>query len=183
MIYYTYILCNIYSIIGINRPKRFNAFNDQQYSDFGNALIAMDNDSNINVIAVTGNGKYFSSGNDLSEFAKAFTAKVSPKQLALLAREKLLKFTTSIINVRKPIICGVNGPALGIAVTMLNLFDIVYASNTATFQTPFSSLGQSPEGLSSYEFPKVNISHFILIRYLLYLYRKWVYQKQVKYCY
>ena len=72
--------------------------------------------------------------------------------MALSAANTLNTFITSIMNVRKPMICGVNGPAIGIAVTMLGLFDIVYASESATFHTPFSSLGQSPEGLSSLTF-------------------------------
>eukprot|EP01084_Bolivina_argentea_P181751 313848_1 len=122
--------------------------------EFANALTTADNDPNVNVIVVTGTGKYFSSGNDLSGFAKGFTSGLSKRDLALQAKVTLSKFTVSIIDCRKPIICGVNGPAIGIAVTMLNIFDIVYASNTATFETPFSALGQSPEGLSSYEFPK-----------------------------
>merc|ERR1712154_689036 len=83
----------------------------------------------------------------------AFTSKnQSKREIALKGGETLDEFTSSIINTRKPIICGVNGPAIGIAVTILGLFDIVYASKTATFHTPFSSLGQSPEGLSPLTF-------------------------------
>lgn len=108
----------------------------------------------MNIIVVTGSGKYFSSGNDLNQFLSSKPG-VSRKEMAELAGVRLNEFTSSIINTRKPIICGVNGPAIGIAVTMLGLFDIVYASNTATFNTPFSSLGQSPEGLSSLTFVQV----------------------------
>lgn len=60
-----------------------------------------------------------------------------------------------MINFRKPIIAAVNGPAVGIAVTTLPLFDVIYASSSSTFQTPFSQVGIVPEAASSYTFSKI----------------------------
>lgn len=78
-----------------------------------------------------------------------------PAKLAADSRELLFNYVKSYIHFPKLLVAGVNGPALGIAVTVLGLADVVFASEKATFKTPFTSLGQSPEGCSSYTFPAI----------------------------
>lgn len=65
------------------------------------------------------------------------------------------KFVAHFIDFPKPLIAAVNGPAVGISVTVMCLFDMVYATDKATFHTPFMELGQSPEGCSSFMFPRI----------------------------
>ncbi|KAM6454717.1 enoyl-CoA delta isomerase 2 isoform 1-T1 [Liasis olivaceus] len=138
--------------ITLNRPKRKNAINVKMYNEIMEALDeAANDDSTLTVL--TGNGDYYSSGNDLNNFANisAGGMEESAKNGAVL----LKNFVQRFIDFPKPLIAVVNGPAVGISVTVLGLFDIVYASDRATFHTPFSNLGQTPEGCSSYTFPKI----------------------------
>ena len=67
----------------------------------------------------------------------------------------LINFVDAFINFEKPLIAGVNGPAIGIGVTTLALCDLVLASSNSTFQCPFTKIGQSPEGTSSYSMPAI----------------------------
>ncbi|KRX95249.1 Enoyl-CoA delta isomerase 2, mitochondrial, partial [Trichinella pseudospiralis] len=81
---------------------------------------------------------------------------VKPPDTAKMAADaKLLlrDFVGAFIDHPKVLVAAVNGPAVGISVTILGLFDLVFASDNATFHTPFTSLGQSPEGCSSFTFP------------------------------
>uniref|UniRef100_UPI00358F13AA enoyl-CoA delta isomerase 2 isoform X1 n=2 Tax=Myxine glutinosa TaxID=7769 RepID=UPI00358F13AA len=142
---------NNMTTIRLNRPSRKNAINVQMYHDIMRALgEAKDDDSTL--VVFTGTGDYYCSGNDLENF------NIPLDHMETVAQESSLllkKFVATFIDFPKPLVGMINGPAVGISVTILGLFDLVYAADSATFHTPFTKLGQSPEGCSSYTFPKI----------------------------
>ena len=79
----------------------------------------------------------------------------SPKVAAEKSAQVLRNFVSSLINYPKILVAAVNGPASGIAVIMLNLFDAVYLSDQATLRIPLVSTAQTPGCCGSYTFPKI----------------------------
>lgn len=75
--------------------------------------------------------------------------------LTKLIAEQAWAVVEALLDLSKPIIAAINGPAVGFAVTSMALCDIVYASETATFVTPFMKLGFCAEGCASVVFPAV----------------------------
>ncbi|NXK51206.1 ECI2 isomerase, partial [Chauna torquata] len=138
--------------IMFNRPERKNAINHKMYREIIKALQEAGKDDST-IAVITGNGEYYTSGNDLNNFTNVQANEM--EKMAKDAAQLLKEFVGCFIDFPKPLIAVVNGPAIGISVTLLGLCDIVYASDRATFHTPFSQLGQSPEGCSSYLFPKI----------------------------
>jgi Delta3-Delta2-enoyl-CoA isomerase len=137
--------------ITLARPRSKNALNGDLYDGIAEALNYGANEDSVYVAVLTGQGDYYSSGNDLRNFSSTPTG--SPEEMSRNAGVRLTSFVSAFIDFPKPLVAAVNGPAIGIAVTSLTLCDFVYASETATFTTPFAKLGQSPEGLSSFTFP------------------------------
>ncbi|XP_052585206.1 enoyl-CoA delta isomerase 2-like [Peromyscus californicus insignis] len=137
--------------IVFNRPTKKNAITLQMYQEI---MLALKNASTDNsaITVFTGTGDYYCSGNDLTNLINA-TGEI--QEAAIKSAMALREFVSCFIEFPKPLVAVVNGPAVGIAVTLLGLFDAVYASDKATFHTPFSHLGQSPEACSSYTFPKI----------------------------
>lgn len=132
--------------IGINRPDKLNAITRQMYTDMAAALQGAEEDSEVRVILVHGTDSCFTSGNDLSDFAKhPPTGKESP----------VFKFLTAISQATKPLVAAVNGPAIGIGTTLLLHCDLVYAGERAQFQAPFVNLGLCPEAASSLLLPQL----------------------------
>uniref|UniRef100_A0A672S5Z1 Enoyl-CoA delta isomerase 2, mitochondrial-like n=1 Tax=Sinocyclocheilus grahami TaxID=75366 RepID=A0A672S5Z1_SINGR len=131
--------------IRLNRPEKKNAITAEMYNELIEALDLAGKDDSV-ITAITGSGDYYCSGNDLNNFTK------SPEGGFILF---LRRYVKAYIDFPKPLIGVINGPAVGVSVTLLGLFDVVYATERATFHTPFSQLGQSPEGCSSYLFPKM----------------------------
>ncbi|XP_069814170.1 enoyl-CoA delta isomerase 2-like [Dendropsophus ebraccatus] len=144
-------LDNITKIV-LNRPKKKNAFSREMYKEVSSALIEAGQDDSV-LTVVTGQGDYFSSGNDLNNALQPF--KGSLEEMVEESTGIVKKIVSIVIDFPKPLVAMVNGPAIGIGTTILGLFDLVYASDKATFNTPFTKLAQHPEACSSYIFPKI----------------------------
>ena len=142
-----------YAEIRLNRPKKFNAITWSMYKELGELLGRASKDESVKFAVLRGTGNYYSSGNDLGNFTDI--PPEGPEKMAKEGGIVLEKFVASFIDFDKPLIAVVNGPAVGIPVTTLGLCDLVFAKDTATFHTPFTSLGQSPEACSSYIFPQM----------------------------
>ncbi|CAH0388372.1 unnamed protein product [Bemisia tabaci] len=137
-------------VITLNRPKKNNAISQQMYLDITKTLNEAASDAGIMMCVVTSNGRFFSSGTDLQNSLDG-----DLETIIKVANQTLLEFVNAFILFPKLLVAIVNGPAMGISCTILGLFDIVYASEKATFNTPFSKLGLTAEGCSSYTFPRI----------------------------
>ncbi|KAE9087580.1 hypothetical protein PF010_g19671 [Phytophthora fragariae] len=140
--------------IQLNRPKKFNAIDIAMYEGLTKALDSSRTQEKVKAVLLKSSGEYFSSGNDLSMFTS------NPDGLSLEAMADkgavlLENVVNTFITYPKPIVAAVQGPAVGIATTILGLCDLVYVKETATFHTPFTSLGQSPEACSSLLLPRI----------------------------
>jgi peroxisomal 3,2-trans-enoyl-CoA isomerase len=127
--------------VTLNRPARKNAFNQQMYNDLSTMLDYVAAAPHISVVLLTGAGDFFSSGADVSDAADP--------------RAGFARFTAALMAFPKVVVVAVNGPAIGIAVTMLPHCDVVYAAGGATFATPFARIAVVPEFCSSYTFPRI----------------------------
>ncbi len=129
-------------IIRLNRPAKKNAITAQMYTAIGEALAVGDRRDDVAVHVVLGAPGTFSAGSDIVEFierAKGRTELSGP----------ILQFIRDLPKVERPMLAAVDGMAVGVGTTMLLHFDLVYASPSATFRTPFLDLGLVPEAGSS----------------------------------
>ena len=141
--------------IKIHNPKIKNAIGATPEAKLTKLIKEAQEDEDIKVILLHG-GAFFSSGNDLGAFAKAFKTGDVEKMLEdathgakVIMVDMLLALATSI----KPIVAVVRGGSVGIAFTLLSHATFIYCSPDAYFKTPFMESGQSPEGTSTLLFP------------------------------
>ncbi|MFT5353358.1 MAG: enoyl-CoA hydratase/carnithine racemase [Polyangiales bacterium] len=126
--------------ISMNRPARKNALTHAMYDAFASALQESDGDDSVRVIVIRGEGGAFTSGNDLGDFIQPGAAQ---------KMEPVLRFLDTLLTLKKPLLAAVEGPAIGVGLTMLLHCDLVFASDNAIFGAPFTKLGLVPEAGSS----------------------------------
>lgn len=155
----------------LNRPDKLNAFNAAMLTDMIAAFDAADADDDVRAIIVTGAGRAFCAGADLSAGAKTFDYaaredrpdKADPPVAAdgdtdwrhESVRDGGGRVVLRIYECLKPVIAAINGPAVGIGATMLLPMDIRLASDTARFGFVFARRGITPEACSSWFLPRL----------------------------
>jgi enoyl-CoA hydratase/carnithine racemase len=162
----TYEVTDHILTITLNRPDKLNAFNATMQRELIDAFDAADKDDAIRAIIVTGSGRAFCAGADLSSGGDTFDRDARRGPVRRLAdgrvdysdpniRDGGGQVTLRIFKCLKPVIAAVNGPAVGIGVTMLLAMDIRIASEDARFGFVFSQRGIVPEAASSWFLPRI----------------------------
>jgi len=147
--------------ITLNRPDRLNAFTSKMMAEMIAAFDLTDADDNVGAVIVTGSGRGFCAGADLSAGGATFdyTSTTDPARLEAriggVQRDGGGRVTLRIFNSLKPVIAAVNGPAVGIGVTMQLAMDMRMASTAARFGFVFARRGITPEAASSWFLPRL----------------------------
>ena len=139
----------------LNRPERLNAFNAEMSGELMDAFDRADADDDVRAIIVTGAGRAFCAGADLGEGGKTFNYDSRGDRPQGPQADGGGVLTLRIHELRKPIIAAVNGPAVGVGVTMQLAMDIRIAADVAKFGFVFARRGIVPEACSSYFLPRI----------------------------
>ena len=143
--------------ITLNRPENLNAFTFTMMNELLDAFDHADADDNVRAVIVTGAGRGFCAGADLAAGDGTFDYRDTSGNEARLedARDGGGLVTLRIFESTKPVIAAVNGPAVGVGVTMTLAMDVRLASEQARFGFVFARRGLVPEAASSWFLPRV----------------------------
>jgi len=132
--------------IEMNRPEKRNALTIDMYRMLADAFVTAQREDDIRVVLLRGQPQCFTAGNDLKDFLE------DPPRDENAPVFGLMKI---VAEFPKPLVCAVNGPAIGIGTTLCLHADLVYCGRGSRFQLPFVKLGLVPELASSYLLPRM----------------------------
>ncbi len=138
------------ALITLNRPEMMNALEAALARDLVAAVREAAADSDIGSIVLTGTGKVFSSGGDLTRLMQGFEL-LEGRQWLKEGYAQLLE----LAHVKKPVIAAVNGYAVGAGFSLAMLCDLIYAAETAKFGQAFIKVGAVPDCGALYFLPRL----------------------------
>lgn len=145
-------------VITLNRPDRLNAFTDDMHADMRAALDALEADKSVRCLLLTGAGRAFCSGQDLSARKAALEAAASGGPAFDAGGSLEANYNPLVMRLRKldmPVVCAVNGVAAGAGANLALACDIVFAAESAVFIQSFSKVGLVPDSGGTYHLPKL----------------------------
>tara|TARA_Y100000996_G_C22515227_1_gene640132 strand:+ start:66 stop:938 length:873 start_codon:yes stop_codon:yes gene_type:complete len=145
------------AILKLNRPNKLNAFNMQMFEDMLNAIDFVNTNDNLSSLVLTGSGKAFCAGADLSMGEKTFDKNFDTRAdfKSDYRRDAGGILTLKIYNSLKPVIAACNGDAVGVGATMQLAADIRLAAKKSRYGFVFAKRGIVPDGCASWFLPKI----------------------------
>jgi len=154
--------------ITLNRPEQMNAFTVEMANELEQAFYRASDDDEVAAIVVTGAGKAFCAGMDLSKEGNVFglnenlhpsmsdmETRLTDNDIHTGVRDTGGRVTLAIFECKKPVIAAINGAAVGIGATMTLAMDIRLASEKARIGFVFGKIGITPEACSSWFLPRI----------------------------
>jgi 2-(1,2-epoxy-1,2-dihydrophenyl)acetyl-CoA isomerase len=134
----------------LNRPEKFNSFNRQMALELQQALDKAAVDDNIRAVYLSGAGKAFCAGQDLSEA-------IDPNGPGIkkIVEEHYNPVIFKIRNLEKPVVCAVNGVAAGAGANIALACDVIIAGRSASFIQAFSKIGLIPDSGGTFFLPRI----------------------------
>ncbi|WP_066236604.1 enoyl-CoA hydratase/isomerase family protein [Anaerosporomusa subterranea] len=142
--------CNGVATITLNRPATMNSLNRELVDEFTAILHEVQSDGDVKAVVLTGNGRAFCAGGDLSYLA-SLTEPAAARGFIADAGN----IAAMIMNMEKPVVAMVNGVAAGAGFNLALACDIVYCAKTARFGQSFVKVGLVPDCGGMYLLPKV----------------------------
>ena len=143
-------------VVTLNRPEKLNAYTGLMGAEIADAFGRADRDDAVRAVIVTGAGRGFCAGADVSGGASSFdTSGSHGAGVFASSGARSGRFVEAIFNCRKPSIAAINGPAVGVGITMTLPMDIRIAARGAKIGFIFARRGLVPEAGSAWFLPKL----------------------------
>ena len=139
--------------ITLQRPERLNSFTSQMHAELRDALARIAASGDVRVLLLTGEGRAFCAGQDLSDRAVAPGA--APVDLGASIDENYRPLVLALRNLPLPVVCAVNGVAAGAGANIALACDIVIAKKSASFIQAFCKIGLVPDSGGTYFLPRL----------------------------
>lgn len=137
-------------VIKLNRPDKFNSFNRTMALQMQEALDQCANSSAVRAVWISGEGKAFCAGQDLSEATDP-----SGPGIQRIVEEHYNPIIKKIRSIEKPVVAAVNGVAAGAGANIALACDVVVASSSASFIQAFSKIGLIPDSGGTFFLPRL----------------------------
>jgi len=139
--------------ITLNRPDKLNSFTGEMHADLKQAMQIIQADHGVRVLMITGAGRGFCAGQDLSE--RMMGAGEQPADVGSSLEKNYNPLLKQLRALPYPVICAVNGVAAGAGCNLVLACDIVIAAKSASFIQVFSRIGLIPDAGGTYTLPRL----------------------------